>query len=168
MTADIAHTFIPSPQLLVAFSGGLDFDGSAAGAICGNGILADAAGGACSALAPHVDDWWRISCRFASGGMLVVHRVTLARGWARTGPTPSRGVQAFQDTLNAGEVELVTAQHQDDQCETLLLALNAAAVLPACRRWRHPRPLPASCITASSMKPANHASARPPTISCRG
>ena len=31
--------------------------------------------------------------------------------------------QAFQDTLNAGEV-LVTAQHQDDQCETLLLALK--------------------------------------------
>ncbi len=31
--------------------------------------------------------------------------------------------QAFQDTLNAGEV-LVTAQHRDDQCETLLLALK--------------------------------------------
>ncbi|UMX83641.1 hypothetical protein MJ561_05980 [Klebsiella pneumoniae] len=39
----------------------------------------------------------------------------------------------------------MTAQHQDDQCETLLLALKrGSGPTTACRRWRHPLPLPGS------------------------
>ncbi len=51
------------------------------------------------------------SCDVSQGGLGVEAHARAAR------------YQAFQDTLNAGEV-LVTAQHQDDQCETLLLALK--------------------------------------------
>ncbi len=77
-------------------------------------------------LSAHADDWvahcrqicqqWQVP--------LVVHRVTLARGGLGVeAHARAARYQAFQDTLNAGEV-LVTAQHQDDQCETLLLALK--------------------------------------------
>ena len=54
----------------------------------------------------------------------MVHHVTLARGGLGVeAHARAARYQAFQDTLNAGEV-LVTAQHRDDQCETLLLALK--------------------------------------------
>lgn len=48
---------------------------------------------------------------------LVVHHVTLARGGLGVeAHARAARYQAFQDTLNAGEV-LVTAQHRDDRAK---------------------------------------------------
>lgn len=77
-------------------------------------------------LSAHADDWMAHCRQICQQWQvpLVVHHVTLARGGlgveahARTAC-----YQAFQDTFNAGEV-LVTTQHQDNQYETLLLALK--------------------------------------------
>lgn len=55
---------------------------------------------------------------------LSIARVTLAQeGMGIEAQARKARYQAFADTLLPGEV-LVTAQHQDDQCETLLLALK--------------------------------------------
>ncbi len=129
MTADIAHTLHPHRQLLVAFSGGLDSTVLLHQLVLlreQDPSLTLRAVHVHHGLSAHADDWvahcrqicqqWQVP--------LVVHRVTLARGGLGVeAHARAARYQAFQDTLNAGEV-LVTAQHQDDQCETLLLALK--------------------------------------------
>ena len=129
MTADIAHTLHPHRQLLVAFSGGLDSTVLLHQLVLlreQDPSLTLRAVHVHHGLSAHADDWvahcrqicqqWQVP--------LVVHHVTLARGGLGVeAHARAARYQAFQDTLNAGEV-LVTAQHQDDQCETLLLALK--------------------------------------------
>ncbi|PDP95292.1 tRNA lysidine(34) synthetase TilS, partial [Klebsiella quasipneumoniae] len=129
MTADIAHTLHPHRQLLLAFSGGLDSTVLLHQLVLlreQDPSLTLRAVHVHHGLSAHADDWvahcrqicqqWQVP--------LVVHRVTLARGGLGIeAHARAARYQAFQDTLNAGEV-LVTAQHQDDQCETLLLALK--------------------------------------------
>lgn len=121
-------------------------------------------------LSAHADDWvahcrqicqqWQVP--------LVVHRVTLARGGTGVeAHARAARYQAFQETLRAGEV-LVTAQHRDDQCETLL-ALKRGSGPTGLSAMAPSSPLPAvDCCALSSMKPGNRcASGRSPT-SCRG
>ena len=129
MTADIAHTLHPHRQLLVAFSGGLDSTVLLHQLVLlreQDPSLTLRAVHVHHGLSAHADDW-AAHCRQICQQWqvpLVVHHVTLARGGLGVeAHARAARYQAFQDTLNAGEV-LVTAQHQDDQCETLLLALK--------------------------------------------
>ncbi|VFS67357.1 tRNA(Ile)-lysidine synthase [Raoultella planticola] len=129
MTPDIAHTLHPYRQFLVAFSGGLGFDG----AFTSTGLLrerdptlqlraihihhglsanADSGLAHCQQVCQH----WQVP--------LVVERVTLADdGLGVEAHARQARYQAFRGALRPGEA-LVTAQHLDDQCETFLLALK--------------------------------------------
>lgn len=116
MTADIAHTLHPHRQLLVAFSGGLDSTVLLHQLVLlreQDPSLTLRAVHVHHGLSAHADDWvahcrqicqqWQVP--------LVVHHVTLARGGLGVeAHARAARYQAFQDTLNAGEV-LVTAQH---------------------------------------------------------
>ncbi|MCS5931901.1 tRNA lysidine(34) synthetase TilS [Klebsiella pneumoniae subsp. pneumoniae] len=144
MTADIAHTLHPHRQLLVAFSGGLDSTVLLHQLVLlreQDPSLTLRAVHVHHGLSAHADDWvahcrqicqqWQVP--------LVVHRVTLARGGLGVeAHARAARYQAFQDTLNAGEV-LVTAQHQGRSVRNPAAGVKTRQrSLPACRRWRHP------------------------------
>ena len=77
-------------------------------------------------LSPNADAWVAHCQQVCSRWdvPLSIVRVTLAEeGLGLEAQARKARYQAFADALRAGEV-LVTAQHQDDQCETLLLALK--------------------------------------------
>lgn len=77
-------------------------------------------------LSPNADAWVAHCQQVCSRWdvPLSIARVTLAEeGLGLEAQARKARYQAFADALRAGEV-LVTAQHQDDQCETLLLALK--------------------------------------------
>ena len=77
-------------------------------------------------LSPNADTWVAHCQQVCSRWdvPLSIVRVTLAEeGLGLEAQARKARYQAFADTLLPGEV-LVTAQHQDDQCETLLLALK--------------------------------------------
>lgn len=77
-------------------------------------------------LSPNADAWVAHCQQVCSRWdvPLSIVRVTLAEeGLGLEAQARKARYQAFADTLLPGEV-LVTAQHQDDQCETLLLALK--------------------------------------------
>lgn len=77
-------------------------------------------------LSPHADSWAQ-HCRSVCAEWLVeleVVAITVdGRDSGIEGAARAGRYQAFRDSLRAGEA-LVTAQHLDDQCETLLLALK--------------------------------------------
>lgn len=133
----------PHRQFLVAFSGGLDSTVLLHQLVCWrqqdpsialraihihHGISANA-------------DSWVAHCQQACDAWqvpLVVERVTLAqRGIGLEAEARDARYRAFRDALMPGEV-LVTAQHLDDQSETLLLALKRGsgpaglAAMPFC------------------------------------
>lgn len=147
MTLTLNRQLLTSRQILVAFSGGLDSTvllhqlvqwrtenpGVALRAIhVHHGLSANA-----DARVTHCENvcqQWQVP--------LVVERVQLAQeGLGIEARARQARYQAFARTLLPGEV-LVTAQHLDDQCETFLLALNAAVALPGFRLWRKSRSLP--------------------------
>ena len=77
-------------------------------------------------ISPHADSW-AAHCRRVCEDLdvpLIVCRVSLAQeGLGLEGQARKARYAAFARALQPGEA-LVTAQHQDDQCETLLLALK--------------------------------------------
>ncbi|UQY44956.1 tRNA lysidine(34) synthetase TilS [Mixta hanseatica] len=77
-------------------------------------------------LSPHADSWAQ-HCRSVCAAWLVeleVVAITVdGRDSGIEGAAREGRYEAFRDSLRAGEA-LVTAQHLDDQCETLLLALK--------------------------------------------
>ena len=133
----------PHRQFLVAFSGGLDSTVLLHQLVCWrqqdpsivlraihihHGISANA--DSWVAHCQQVCDAWQVP--------LVVERVTLAqRGIGLEAEARDARYRAFRDALIPGEV-LVTAQHLDDQSETLLLALKRGsgpaglAAMPFC------------------------------------
>lgn len=119
----------PHRQFLVAFSGGLDSTVLLHQLVCWRQQNPDIA-----LRAIHVHhgistnaDSWVMHCQQVCEAWqvpLVVERVTLAqRGIGLEAEAREARYQAFRDALIPGEV-LVTAQHLDDQSETLLLALK--------------------------------------------
>lgn len=119
----------PFRHLLVAFSGGLDST-----ALLHELVRLREAGTPLTlraihihhGISPHADSWVA-HCRRVCEGLnvpLTVRRVQLEQeGLGLEAQARKARYAAFADALQPGEA-LVTAQHQDDQCETLLLALK--------------------------------------------
>ena len=125
----IAHAVSPYRQLLVGFSGGLDSTVLLHRLMLWREQTPDVQLRAIHihhGLSPYADDWvthcealcaeWDIPLR--------VVRVTLEdEGLGIEAQARKARYAAFAGALNVGEA-LVTAQHLDDQCETLMLALK--------------------------------------------
>jgi len=139
----------------VAFSGGLDSH-ALLHALCKLRAVLDAEVGAV-----HVNhglqqdaDHWESHCRQVCAGLQVPYVSLTVDGKARRGESPEAAARsarytALADWLPAGHC-LLTAQHQDDQAETLLLQLlrgsgvNGLAAMPVMAilgAGRHLRPL---------------------------
>lgn len=129
---------LPAPEgsrgLLVAFSGGLD----STVLLVLAARFARAHGLALNALhvhhglSPHADDWVAHCegvCRQLAVP-LIVERVQLCRGNGESLEAQARAARYERLAAHLGEGEwLLTAHHQDDQLETLLLALKRGAGL---------------------------------------
>lgn len=125
----LASLLSPYRQFLVAFSGGLDSTVLLHQLVCWREQQPDIQLRAIHihhGLSLHADDWahhceqlcaaWRVP--------LQVERVRLENaGLGVEAHARQARYAAFRHTLQPGEA-LVTAQHQDDQCETFLLALK--------------------------------------------
>ncbi len=129
MTSALAQTLTPHRQFLLAFSGGLDST-----VLLHQLVSLRDAGEPVSLRAIHVHhglsanaDGWVEHCQQVCASWqvpLTVVRVTLAAdGQGIEAEARKARYQAFSEALLPGEV-LLTAQHLDDQCETLLLALK--------------------------------------------
>ena len=133
----------PHRQFLVAFSGGLDSTVLLHQLVCWRQQNPDIALRAIHihhGISANADSWASHCRRICEAWQvpLVVERVTLAqRGIGLEAEAREARYQAFRDALIPGEV-LVTAQHLDDQSETLLLALKRGsgpaglAAMPFC------------------------------------
>lgn len=126
----LAHALASDVRLLVAFSGGVD-----------SSVLLHALASLKASLRPDFSlravyvhhglsqnaDAWAAHCRVQCEGWgvpLEVVRVSVdAAGAGIEAAAREARYRAFAERLTEGET-LVTAQHQDDQCETFLLALK--------------------------------------------
>jgi len=119
----------PYRQILVAFSGGLDSTVLLHQLVCWRQSAPDIQLRAIHVhhgLSPNADDWVRHCQQLCAQWQvpLAVVRVTLADdGLGIEAHARQARYDAFRDALQPGEV-LATAQHLDDQSETLLLALK--------------------------------------------
>lgn len=119
----------PYRHILVAFSGGLDSTVLLHKLVCWRRHSPDIHLRAIHihhGLSPNADDWVAHCQHWCSKWQvpLLVRHVTVADdGLGIEAQARLARYDAFRETLLPGEV-LATAQHQDDQCETLLLALK--------------------------------------------
>lgn len=120
---------LPYRQILVAFSGGLDSTVLLHQLVCWRQSTPDLQLRAIHVhhgLSPNADAWVRHCQQLCAQWQvpLAVARVTLADdGLGVEAHARQARYDAFRDALRPGEV-LATAQHLDDQSETLLLALK--------------------------------------------
>ncbi|EHM51332.1 tRNA lysidine(34) synthetase TilS [Yokenella regensburgei] len=128
-TPEIAHSLAPRQRFLVAFSGGLDSTVLLHQLMCWrqqNPAIQLRAIHIHHGLSANADDWV-IHCQQLCQQWdipLEVVRVTLVdEGKGIEAHAREARYAAFRTSLREGEA-LVTAQHQNDQCETFLLALK--------------------------------------------
>ncbi|MRS15129.1 tRNA lysidine(34) synthetase TilS [Enterobacteriaceae bacterium RIT691] len=125
----VSQRLDPHRNLLVAFSGGLDSTVLLHQLVCWRERAPDVQLRAIHihhGLSSNADSWVEHCQQICSewNVPLIVSRVTLANdGKGTEAHAREARYQAFREALRPDEV-LVTAQHIDDQCETLLLALK--------------------------------------------
>ena len=128
-TSSLAQRLSPHRQFLVAFSGGLDSTVLLHQLVCWRQqepSISLRAVHIHHGISQNADSWVAHCQRLCTQWQvpLVVERVTLAQnGLGLEAEARTARYQAFREALIPGEV-LLTAQHLDDQSETLLLALK--------------------------------------------
>lgn len=128
-TSSLAQRLSPHRQFLVAFSGGLDSTVLLHQLVCWRQqepSISLRAVHIHHGISQNADSWVAHCQRLCTQWQvpLVVERVTLAQnGQGLEAEARTARYQAFREALIPGEV-LLTAQHLDDQSETLLLALK--------------------------------------------
>lgn len=138
-------------QLLVAYSGGLDSTVLLHQLVCLRQQLPGIHLRAIHihhGLNAHADSWvnhCQQQCAEWQVLFKVVHVRLDTRGKGVEAAARDARYQAFLENLQPGEV-LLTAQHQNDQCETLLLALKRGAVRPGFPGCQPAGSLDVTCI----------------------
>lgn len=135
----------PSARYWVAYSGGLD--SHVLLHLCSRVLVADPGAGEFHAVHVHHGlhpdaDTWTEHCRGVCASLCLPLRILRVDARPKRGESPEEAArkaryQALSGLIGAGDV-LLTAQHQDDQAETLLLqllrgaGLAGLAAMPAC------------------------------------